>query len=419
MKKNLWQIIIPIALVIVTLVIYSVSTRERAKEPDVVRVEKGTFEIVVKGMGELEALESTQIMIPEVLDDRSVRIRSIAINDLVREGTVVKKGDYVATLDPGEVEERMRSAEDDLEMFKNNLDNAKIDSSLVLSEVRDEIRQANDLVLDREIKLEQSVYESVAVQRQAQISLETAVRSLEQKERNYIQVQRRHHLYVRRAEEKLQEELEKLEMLQQLKKDLRVTAPGDGLVVYARGHNNEKVKVGSHVSRWNPMIATLPDLATLQSVVYVKEIDISKIEPGLQVRVGIDAFPEEEFRGVVTRVANVGQAVADEFHSAFKVEIKVDSNGKVLLPGMTSTNNIVVESVKEALMVPRLAVFSNESMTSYVYKREGISGVVQQQINTAGENDSFYWVEEGLEAGDRVMMHPPKNTEKLSAHFLE
>jgi HlyD family secretion protein len=419
MKKNLWQIIIPIALVIVTLVVYSVSSRDKEKEPDVVRVEKGTFEIVVEGMGELEALESTQIMIPDVLADRSVRIRHIEINDLVREGTVVKKGDYVATLDPGDVEDRIRNAEANYEMFKNNLVNAKIDSSLVLSETRDEIRQANDLVLDQELRVEQSAYESVAVQRQAQISLETARRALEQKKRNYIQIQRRHELYAQRAEESLQEEKEQLEVLQQLKKDLRITAPGDGLVVYARGHNGEKVKVGSHVSRWNPLIATLPDLATLQSVVYVKEIDISKIEPGLPVRVGIDAFPEEVFRGVVTRVANVGQAVSDAFHSAFKVEIKVDPNGKVLLPGMTSTNNIVVESVNEALMVPRLAVFSDAEMDYYVFKRDGISGVSQQEIKTAGENDSFYWVEAGLEAGDRVIMHPPKSTEKLKTLFLE
>ncbi len=419
MKKNLWQLIIPLALVVITLVVYAVATRDKEKEPDIVRVEKGTFEIVVKGMGELEALESTQIMIPDVLGDRTVRIRSIAINDLVREGTVVKKGDYVATLDPGDVEERLRNAEDGLEMFKNNLDNARIDSSLVLSDVRDEIRQANDLVLDREIRVEQSAYESVAVQRQAQISLETAIRSLEQKKRNYIQIQRRHELFIRRAEDALKEQEEQKAILEQLKRDLRITAPGDGLVVYARGHNNEKVRVGSHVSRWSPLIATLPDLATLQSVVYVKEIDISKIKPGLPVRVGIDAFPEEAFNGVVTRVANVGQQVPGEFHSAFKVEIKVTTNGKLLLPGMTSANNIVVESIRDALMVPRLAVFNDEEMGTYVYKREGISGVSRQQIKTGGENDSFYKVESGLDAGDRVMMHPPNNAEKLSAHLIE
>jgi HlyD family secretion protein len=419
MKKNLWQLIIPLALVVVTLVIYAIATRDKEKEPDIVRVEKGIFEIVVNGMGELEALESTQIMIPDVLSDRTVRIRNIAINDLVREGTVVKKGDYVATLDPGDVEERMRNAEDELEMFKNNLDNARIDSSLVLSEARDEIRQANDLVLDREIRVEQSAYESVAVQRQAQISLETSIRSLEQKRRNYIQLQRRHELYINRAEESLKEQEELKVVLEQLKRDLRITAPGDGLVVYARGNNDEKVRVGSQVSRWSPMIATLPDLGTLQSVVYIKEIDISKVSTGLRVRVGIDAFPEESFSGIVTRVANVGQEVPGEFYSAFKVEIKVNANGKLLLPGMTSINNIVVESIPDAVMVPRLAVFSDEELGSYVYKREGISGVTRQQIKTGGENDSFYKIESGLEAGDRVMMHPPGNVEKLGANLLE
>lgn len=419
MKKNLWQLIVPLALVVLTLVVYALATRDKEKEPDVVRVEQGVFEIVVSGTGELEALESTNIMIPDVLADRTVRIRSIAINDIVREGSVVNRGDYVATLDPGDVEERIRSTEDALEMYRNNLDNAKIDSSLVLSGARDEIRQASDLVLDREIRLEQSVYESEAVQRQAQISLETAQRSLEQRQRNYRQLVRRHEMFIQRAADNLKDQEEQMEMLLQLKRDLYITAPSSGLVVYARAGNGEKIRVGSHVSRWSPMIATLPDLATLQSVVYVQEIDISKIKPGLQVRVRIDAFPEEEFSGVVTRVANVGQEVPGEFFSAFKVEVKVNSNGKLLLPGMTSTNNIVVESVRDALIVPRLAVFSDAELGSYVYKREGLSGVVKQQISTLGDNDHFYRLSEGLSRGDRVLLHPPSREERLTVRLLE
>lgn len=246
MKKNLWQLIVPLALVVLTLVVYALATRDKEKEPDVVRVEQGVFEIVVSGTGELEALESTNIMIPDVLADRTVRIRSIAINDIVREGTVVNRGDYVATLDPGDVEERIRSTEDALEMYRNNLDNAKIDSSLVLSGARDEIRQASDLVLDREIRLEQSVYESEAVQRQAQISLETAQRSLEQRQRNYRQLVRRHEMFIQRAADNLKDQEEQMEMLLQLKRDLYITAPSSGLVVYARAGNGEKIRVGSH-----------------------------------------------------------------------------------------------------------------------------------------------------------------------------
>lgn len=419
MKKKVWLIIMPFAAVIITLIIYRITAFDKGSEPEVARVERGVFEVIVSGTGELEALESTDIMIPEVLVDRSVRIRNISITDIVREGTVVKKGDYVATLDPADVEERIISAEDAVEMFLVNLDNAKIDSSLVLSSARDEIRQARDLVLDREIRVEQSVYESVAVQRQAQISLETSRRSLEQKNRNYSQLVRRHELFIERAKENLKDQQEQLEMLVQLKRDLRVVATAEGLVVYARDNDGTKVKIGSYVSRWSPLIATLPDLSTLQSVVYVKEIDIAKVRSGMTVRVTIDAFPEEQFRGVVTRVANVGQEVQGEFYSAFKVEVKVDPAGKVLLPGMTSTNNIVVESIREAITVPRLAVFKNDSLGSFVYKREGISAVVKQQIRTQGENDLYYRIEKGLEPGDKVMLHSPQSEEKLAVRLLE
>jgi len=419
MNRNFWQLVIPIAMVVITLAVYSYVTREREDETEIVRIEKGVFEIVVTGMGELEALESTQIMIPEVLSNRTVRIRRIAITDLVKEGTVVEKGDYVATLDPSDVEERMRSAEDGLEMFRIQLDNAKIDSSLVLSAARDEIRQANDYVLDQEIRVEQSIYESVAVQRQAQISLETAQRSLEQKQRNYIQLQRLHELFIQRAKDNVKQFEDEKAMLEQLQRDLVITAPGDGLVVYARGRDNEKVKVGSQVSHWSPLIATLPDLSTLQSVAYIKEIDISKIKTGLPVRVSIDAFPDVEFEGVVTRVANVGQEVEGEFYSAFKVEIKVNTNGKLLLPGMTSSNAIVVKSIKDAILVPRLAVFNDDQIGSFVYKRVGLSGIVKQQIETSGENDSFYKVEMGLELGDRVMMQAPLNSNDLDVNILK
>ncbi len=412
MKKNLWQLIVPLVLVVVTLIVYAISTRETDKEPDIVRVERGTFEIVVSGMGELEALESTQIMIPDVLSNRSIRIRSLAITDIVREGTVVKRGDYVATLDPGDVEEQLRTAQDRLEMYLNNLERAKIDSSLALSDARDQIRQALDLIEDRKIRVEQSVYESGAVQRQAQINLETAQRSHGQRMRNYTQIKRRHELSIQRALDNLENQEEEIAMLEQLRRDLRVTAPGPGLVVYARGNDGQKIRVGSHVSRWAPLIATLPDLSTLQSVVYVKEIDISKIREGLPVRIRIDAFPDEQFIGVIKRVANVGQEMPGEFFNAFKVEIEVDPQGKTLLPGMSSTNHIVVESLRESVIIPRLAVFKSDEFGQYVYKREGLS-VVRQQIETSGENDLNYRVTAGLKPGDRVFIQPPTKADGL------
>ncbi len=413
MKKQTWQIIVPLVLVIITMVIYVISTGKEGKEPEIIKVEKGLFEVVVSVTGELEALEYQQILVPEVLTNRFVRIRNLSITDLVREGTVVKKGDYVATLDPSDVEDRTRQAEDLLERYQNNLENALIDSSLVLSDARSQIRQAKDNLFDMEINVEQSIYESQAVQRQAQINLERAQRDLDQQTRNYQQTLRRHELYIGRLMDRVSDAEKRYQLLQQLKIDLIVTAPADGMVVYARGNNGQKIRVGSNVSGWDPLIATLPDLTTIQSVVNVKEIDISKIKTGLPVRIRIDAYPEDRFNGKITRIANVGQDQSDDFFNVFRVEIEVFPEGKTLLPGMTSTNNIVVESVNDALLIPRMAVYTEIEGVYYVYKREGLSSIVKQEISIAGENDTYYSIIEGAFEGDRIMMCPPSNAELL------
>lgn len=411
--KNKWQLSLPLVLVVITLLIYWLATRDSKSEPGNVRVTKGLFEIAVTVTGEIEALEYTRITIPEVLTNRNLRIRNLSITDLVKEGTVVKAGDYVATLNPGDVEDRLVRVLDNLERVRNNLDNALIDSSLVLSESRDQIRIALNSVLDQEIKLEQSQFESKAVQRQNEIALERAKRNYEQKKRNLSQQTRRHILNIQRISEQLKQREEEHDMLQQLKRDLYVTAPSDGLVVYARTYG-EKIKVGSSVSIWDPLIATLPDLTTLQSVVQVKEIDITKIKPNLSVRVRIDAFPNEEFQGRVMQIANIGQEVAGEFFNTFKVGIKVNPNNKLLLPGMTSTNRIVIESVPDALMIPRMAVFSDDEFEYYVYKQEGLS-VVKQQISIAGENDTYFRVVEGVAERDRVLLQTPSQSSRLSS----
>jgi multidrug efflux pump subunit AcrA (membrane-fusion protein) len=405
MKQRL-LILIPVVFVILAFLGYRFFLSEDVDETDLVEIKKGKFELYVVSMGELEAHESKDILIPEVLLDRTIRIRHIGINDLVREGTEVEEGDYVATLDPSEVEENIKNSQETLDMLNGNLENARMDSSLNLSDARDAIRQARDNVLDKEVKVEQSVYESKAIQRQVQIELEMAKRSLEQKKRNYQQKKRKNEISIKRIEGKIKQEEEHMQTLLQLKKDLVVQAPARGVVVYARDWGGDKIKVGSRVSRWNPRIAILPDLSTILSVTYVKEIDVTKIREGMPVKISIDAFPGEVFDGVVKTVANIGKEIEGQFLNGFKVEIEVDPHGVDLLPGMTSTNRFIIESMDDQLMVPREAVFVEDSR-QVVYKKTPL-GVVREKVKTAGENEEYIRILEGVKEGDKVFLTPPQ-----------
>jgi len=405
MKQRLW-ILLPLILVVLAFIGYRIFLADETEEVEVVEVVRDKFEQYVTSMGELEAHKSTDILIPDVLTDRTVRIGDITINDLVREGTEVKKGDYVATLDPSEVEEHIKSTREALDMLEANLEQARMDSSLNLSEARDAIRQAKDNVLDKEVKLEQSVYESKAVQRQAQIELEKAQRNLEQKRRNYQQQKRKNEISVRRIEEQLRQEENHLKVLMQLKSDLIIKAPASGVVVYARDWDGEKRKVGSRVSRWDPRIAILPDLSTILSVTYVKEIDVTKVYEGMPVKITIDAFPQEEFNGTVKTVANIGKEMEGQFLNGFKVEIEVNPKGFELLPGMTSVNRFIIQEMEDQLMVPREAVFVEEA-EEIVYKKTPL-GIAKQKVETGGENDEFIRIVKGLNEGDKVVLTPPE-----------
>ena len=97
------------------LIIYSVLS---GKEKEIVletEVQYGTFEISVMITGELQAIRETEIQAPSSLRSRNLRLRSVKIQDLIPEGTVVDSGDWVATLDRSEADNSLKDIMDNLE----------------------------------------------------------------------------------------------------------------------------------------------------------------------------------------------------------------------------------------------------------------------------------------------------------------
>src|SRR5512138_2649753 len=69
------------------------------KSQNIYRVKRGDFEAFISCKGEIQSERSKLINFPELLGDRTLNIYQLQIKDLVAEGTVVRKGEYVAMLD--------------------------------------------------------------------------------------------------------------------------------------------------------------------------------------------------------------------------------------------------------------------------------------------------------------------------------
>jgi len=154
-----------------------------AKESDIlVPVKKGKFEIVVVATGELEAKNFVKILAPDL---RAARVFQVKIADLIPEGSQVSKGDYVASLDKNELTEKLHSIELEIQKLKNQLIQARLDTSLGLRLERDELMNKAYLVKEKENTLKGMRFEPEAQIRQAEIELEKAKRSYQQAQENY------------------------------------------------------------------------------------------------------------------------------------------------------------------------------------------------------------------------------------------
>lgn len=414
-KKVLW--IIGAACVVLFVLMYLLPTTIE-EGGDVVECEQGLFETTVTTIGQIEATETIDITIPDALRDRRTRIWGIKIVDMVAEGTKVKKGDFVASLDPTEVDSELKSVLEQLDQLQNSFESACLDSSLRLSGYRDVILSAKDQLADKEIKVEQSKYESKAYQRQAQIEYEKALREVGKKERDLTRQRIRLEVGIRRIEDDIKFRNERLNKLKELKDGLKIFAPSDGMVIYGKNlwEGGRKFKIGDEVNRYNPNVASLPNLKSLVSQSFVQEVDIKHVKVGQKVKIKVDAFPEVLFTGKVLKMANIGQKIPGKQMNGFSVTIELDPFNEDLFPGMTSNNSIITGSWVDALYIPREALFGNDSL-KFVYQKRGFS-ITKQIVVTGGENETYFRIVKGLNKGDRLLLNKPADISDIETNEL-
>ncbi len=380
-------------------------------------VQRGPFEILVYSSGQLEAQNSENIVIPTNLRERDIRIYEIKITDLVEEGTVVDSGEYVASLDHKAVEEVLTTAREELETALNSFEDAKMDSNLTLSNNRDLITNAKEEVEEMQIILDESIYESPSVIRKAEMDLDKSKRKLQQEIKGYELKKRQAESKVERAKIEMRQSQSRVDKLLGVYESLKIKAPKSGMVIYGKDRMREKIKVGSSVSPWSPIIATLPDLSSMLSTTYVNEIDISKVKAGQKVKLGIDAMPEKELEGEVISVANIGEAMPKSDAKVFEVKVRVFGKVDDLKPAMTTSNIIQTGIFADTLFIPSEAVFTNDSL-QYVFLNKK-NNIVKQVVDLGDQNENFILVNEGLKEGDQLLLTRPDNEKDLTIEGMD
>ena len=130
----------------------------------------------------------------------------------------------------------------------------------------------------------------------------------------------------------------------------------------------------------------------------VDELDISQLHSGQEAIVSVDALGGEQFPATLTRISSTGENEGG--NTKFAVELTLEKSGE-MLPGMTASVQLSLESHPDSLCVPAAAV-SQLGSQSVVYTGydEGSGTLTNPVVVTTGTSDGeSVEILSGLEEG--------------------
>ena len=113
----------------------------------------------------------------------------------------------------------------------------------------------------------------------------------------------------------------------------------------------------------------IADLSKMKVTVQVGEKDIAKIAVGQSANVTYPAFPDILSQGTVTAIASVANSDAANGGGGsvtFNVDILIEAPDSLLKPGMTAEVSVVTEQLDDVVMVPTMALMTEDGENYYV-----------------------------------------------------
>ena len=412
MKKTLIYLL---PIVIIGAILYFTMGKEENSQQTRLFSEavKGNFPVEVVATGELKAKKSIKIRGPQGM--RGAGIWQTTIKDLVPEGTNVKQGQFVASLDKTELATKITDIQNEIDKLNTQLEQAEIDTAIQMKGVRDEIANLKFSMAQEELEIEKNRYEPQMVIEQSELKLQNSQRSMAQLENKLDLLKIQSDAKVREITTNIRGQQNKLKNLTDLSSQFTINAPEDGMVIYQSEWNGTKKGPGSQISGWDPVVAELPDLSAMNSIGYVNEVDISKIQKGQLVDIVVDAFPDKQFTGRITSVANIGQQLRNQEAKVFEIAIEIIEKDDVLRPAMTTSNTIKIFNYEEVVFAP-LEAFLSDSL-DYVLKKVG-GKIVKQEVVAGPTNSNDIIILQGVEEGDELCISPIDNLDELEWNYL-
>jgi len=319
----------------------------------------------------------------------------------------VKDSDIVCIIEDKDVNSRYSESSTNLEIAIAGLSKTKADLdlqySLMEAQVKNNTAETDIANLDSlqlqflsptQQKIKKLELEIVAIQK----------RKLQKKLRSLAIINQSE---LRRKEYEIQRYTSEIRDAKEQMDGLVIKSTKSGRVFRAMYQGARKVQLGDNV--WNGMaVINIPDLTKMKVKITASEGNYKRINENDAVEYTFDAMPKNKAWGKIVKKAPVGQPIQQNSKiKVFEIEASVDTSKLTPDPGLTTNCKIILKKIKNAIVIPQITIFEQDSMkVVYVKKSDKYE---MRQILIGASSPKSAVILAGLQQNEKISFIKPEN----------
>jgi HlyD family secretion protein len=318
--------------------------------------------------------------------DLSANVMGQIVNLAVREGDVVKKGDFLLQIDQKQLAASAQGAEASMRALFSDRDSAR--ATLAEAQLTYERARSN---------VEQRI--------SPQADLDRARASLDSARAN-----------VRAIEQRIEQSRANVAAARDTLSKTTMTAPMGGIITALPVEEGEVAVIGT-MNNPGTKLLTIADMSVVEAVMEVDETDVPNVKVGQRATVTVDAYPNKTFEGVVTEVGSSPMVNSTGGAEAINFEVKIQLTNPPagIRPGFSASADIITGTRLKSLAIPIQALVVREKPTktpgAKAVEEEGVylhkDGKAQFVAVTTGlAGDSNIEIVRGLSEGQQIVTGP-------------
>lgn len=188
-----------------------------------------------------------------------------------------------------------------------------------------------------------------------------------------------------------------------------IKSPMDGIVVLnttTRNGEFGQIREGDVVAAGQPFM-TIVDPSSMVLNATVNQVDAEKLRLGMKATVRIDAYPDVELPATLYAIGALAKASTfrARYVGEIPIRLKIDKMDARVIPDLTGSAEIVLNSERNTMLVPRSALFT-ENNESYVFV-QGPEDWLKKKVEVGMPNFTSVAIKSGIQKGDVVALQRP------------